>query len=395
MGTQIRTADIQNAAVTSDKLGAAAVIAGKIAAGGISASDQFAAGVVDTAAIGDSQVTDGKLAAAVQSVLPDRLKASTMVLVTRVQALGTAQPLSLADALFAGKAAGGSVNGNGTAGVVAASVASLVAETGTGAGQAGLGSAAASGQPYNVTDFPGQEYVTVALLKSDGDAPVLGDMLTTAAGADINAKVYGYLGYRSDLAADAKWRLWFYYRRASDGLEVPFTPDIALTNCSILVPEVFLLKDVPVKSGIGAQVVGSQAAAAVGPGSIGTTELAAAAVTTAKIGAGAVTATELGANAVTFAKLAAAVQAQLGRYDVRKNFVADAAQVNFDLDHNDADQTEPGILVWKNGLLMKPGAGNDYQLSDNGGAGGVDRVVFEYALAASDEVAVLYNRTSI
>ena len=433
--------------VTSAALAAAAVTAGKIAAGGVSASDQFAAAVVNAAAIAANAVDDTKLAAAVQNVLPDRLRQASYVKLTSTQALGTAQPLSLTDALFAGKAAGGSIAALGTSGVVAVSFATITVETGVAAAQGGLGSAAAADQPYSSVDFAGQNDVVAALQNNQGDDLVLRDMLSTASGADVNAKVYGYLSFRSDLAANLKWRLWFYYRRASDGLETPFTPDIAVANATLLAPEVFLVKDLPVRHGLNAPTVGSQAAAAVGVGGIGTSELAALAVTSAKLGAGAVIAGKIAAggisaadqfaagvvdsaalgaaavtagkiavggvsaanqfaagvvdpaalagNAVTFGKLAVAVQNVLGRYDSREDFTAAAAQVNFDLAVSDADSGLGGHLVYKNGLLQRIGAGEDYVFTDNGGTGGVDRVTFNAGLLLNDKVSVIYGRTRL
>lgn len=194
---------------------------------------------------------------------------------------GTTQPLSLADATFTGKSAGGSTSGNGAAGVVAGIFAGSVGETGAGSTQGGLGSAASATQPYNPTDFPGQNGIRVDLKKRDGDAIVLVDVLSTATGADIDAQVYGYLSYRSDLGANLKWRLWFYYRRASDGAETPITPDTSLTNARLAVPEVKTLANFTITELSGVPQFG-QMAAAIGAGAIGTTQLAAQAVTAAK-----------------------------------------------------------------------------------------------------------------
>lgn len=58
----VATVNVNNLAITSDKLAASAVIAGKIATGGVSASTQFAAGVVDAAALGTNAVTNDKVA---------------------------------------------------------------------------------------------------------------------------------------------------------------------------------------------------------------------------------------------------------------------------------------------------------------------------------------------
>lgn len=197
--------------------------------------------------------------------------------------LGTGQPLSLTDATMTGKTAGGSVNGSGTAGIVASSFSSSAAETGTGSSQAGLGSAAASGQPYNSTDFPGQNGMICKLQRSDGDDCLLSDMLSTAILADRNAEVYAYLSYRSDLAADAKWRLWFYYKRNSDGLEVPFTPDTSLTNCRLQVPEVMTMSSASVSSFLGRPQFGSFAAE-IGNNSVGYTQFVSSSATQRVIG---------------------------------------------------------------------------------------------------------------
>lgn len=157
--------------------------------------------------------------------------------------LGTGAVLSLTDASFSGKTAGGRGDlqgASGVLGIVAGSFASIGAETGTGAGQAGLGSAAASGQPYNVSDFPGQnQYAQCVLLTADRKPITLVQMLAGTI-TDATAEVYGYLSFRSDLGANLKWRLYFYYRRAADGLEVPFTPTVSLANCWLEVPEIFL-----------------------------------------------------------------------------------------------------------------------------------------------------------
>lgn len=215
--------------------------------------------------------------------------ASTYVEVSTSQALGVVQPLPLTDATMAGKVAGGATNGAGTVGVVAGSFGTAAAETGTGAGQAGLGAAAATDRPYPVADFPGQRgRALVQFLNANGQTIVLGDMLSTAILADRDAPVYGYASFRSDLAADAKWRVFFYYRRAADGIEVPFTPDIAVTASSVRVAEVFLRDNLPVAAGLGTPSAAA-GAAAIGPKSVGTVELDDLAVTDAKIAGGVTT----------------------------------------------------------------------------------------------------------
>ena len=225
--------------------------------------------------------------------------ASTYTLVSESLTTGTSQPLSIADAVFIYNVAGGAINGNGTTGVVSAIFASSGAETGTGANQGGLGSTASATQPYNNSYFPGQRGVTAQLRNQDGDEIVLSEMLSTAPMADRNAKVYGYLSYRSDLGTNLKWRLWFYYRASATGYETPFTPDTSLTNVKLYSPTVYLLLDLPVGAGLGGPIVDGDAAAVLGPKSVGTTELDDLAVTSAKIAAGAVTAAKLADTTVT------------------------------------------------------------------------------------------------
>lgn len=95
----------------------------------------------------------------------------------------------------------------------------------------------------------------------------------------------------------------------------------------------------------------------------------------------------------TFAKLATAVSDRLGGYDRREDFVGDGSTVNFDLAVNDAKQTGAGIIVVSSGLTRRPGATEDYQLSDNGGTGGVDRITFNTAPANGANISIFYKRT--
>jgi hypothetical protein len=186
-------------------------------------------------------------------------------LITETQTTGTSEPLSLADALFVGQTPGGSVAGAGVIGIVAVSFASAAAETGTGSGQGGLGSTPSFTQPYNKTDFPGQHDITVKVGTSDGTLAQVSDMLTAPPVGQDAQEVYGVLTYRSDLGANLKWRLWFYYRRISDGFPVSFTPDISLVNISLLVVIVGTLATVPIAFGLGT-IASTAAAAGVVPG---------------------------------------------------------------------------------------------------------------------------------
>ena len=213
-------------------------------------------------------------AAGAAAAVDARLRA-TWVTVSSSLALGTAQPLSLADALFS-QAAGGSIAGAGVAGVVAPSFANAGAETGTAGGQGGLGSAASATQPYiqNVADFPGQHLIVCELRAVDGSEIVLINMLSTAI-ADLDAKVYGVLSYRADLGANAKWRLWFYYDASATGYPTSFTPNVALTGCSLMVVETYPNSTIPVGAFLGPAMLG-KGAAQIGPGALTDVQMAAA-----------------------------------------------------------------------------------------------------------------------
>lgn len=208
------------------------------------------------------------------------------VSVTTSQTLGTTQPLSLLDATMTGRTAGGSTTGDGVNGVVAFSFAASATETGGGAGQAGLG----ANSPLTDVAYAGVR-IPVALRKVDGDDVQLADILLVP-GSEPSAQVFGYLSYRSDLGADAHWRLWFYYV-TSAGVTTAVTPTISLANVTVDVPEVFYAADVPLAADFGSGLLGGQRAAENAPGSLTTAMLADLAVTTAKIAAAAVDGTKV------------------------------------------------------------------------------------------------------
>lgn len=193
------------------------------------------------------------------------------LLVSETLTTGVAQPLSLADALFTGQTAGGSTSGAGTQGVVAISTGVAATETGGGAGQANLG----NNNPLADAAFAGQRGIKCQLRRVDGDDVKLIDVLSTAPAAEFNAKVYGYLSFRSDLGADLKWRFWFYFT-ATNGTETAFTPNTSIANAKLLVPKVVASGGANIASFFIGGVVAGQAAAGVGPGSISETELATA-----------------------------------------------------------------------------------------------------------------------
>lgn len=173
--------------------------------------------------------------------------------------LGTTQPLSLADSIFVGKSVQATPNimsTTPTSGVAAGSFSTSGAEAGTSTAQGGLGSSAASGQPYNSTDFPGYRRTRVAILKIDDDDLMLSDIVPATTGADAMAPVYGYLSFRSDLGTNAKWRLWFYYRRNADGLEVSVTPTVSVVSCKLYIIEVIALSQLPGLALLGMAISG-------------------------------------------------------------------------------------------------------------------------------------------
>lgn len=94
---------------------------------------------------------------------------------------------------------------------------------------------------------------------------------------------------------------------------------------------------------------------------------------------------------VSFAKLAAAVSDRLGRYDRREDFTGSSGST-VDLAVNDVDSTGAGLLVYKNGQLLRGGAGNDYQFGDNAGGGSVDQIQ-GLTRTTSDLITVIYKRT--
>ncbi len=106
---------------------------------------------------------------------------------------------------------------------------------------------------------------------------------------------------------------------------------------------------------------------------------------------GGVATAKLANNAVTWGILASAVQNRIGRYDRFEVFESPGADI--DLAVADADQTAGGILVFYNGQLLDEGGTDGYTLSDNGGAGAVDRVVMTFTPDAGDKVYCLYKRT--
>lgn len=207
--------------------------------------------------------TDVATAGYADSVGVNSINLAAFVQLTSGLASGTSQPLSLADSIFTGQIPGGSTNGEGALGVIAVSFDSLANETGTGVGQGGFGSAPAMDQPYNSTDFPGQ-HVEVGLLRADGAAVSVSDIVAVPAPGQGGQEVEAYLSYRSDLGANLKWRLWFFYRRTADGFHVSITPDVSIP-VSLYAPIVSTLADLPVGFGLG-KIAATPGAAGVVPG---------------------------------------------------------------------------------------------------------------------------------
>ena len=99
---------------------------------------------------------------------------------------------------------------------------------------------------------------------------------------------------------------------------------------------------------------------------------------------------------ITSAKLASAVKTRIGGgWDAIVKATGDGSAVNVDLGHSDASLTEESLLVTIDGLVMELGGSADYTTSDNGGSGGVDRIVFVTAPANGSRVIIRYRRTSL
>lgn len=217
-------------------------------------------------------------------------KRGVYVSVTTSQTLGTTQPLSIADATMAGLSAGGSTTGAGSDGVVAFSFSASATETGSGAGQAKLG----GNTPLADSAYAGVR-IPAEIRKASGNDITIADILLVTTGLDLNAPIYCYLSYRSDLGANLKWRLWFYYKSAS-GVETAVTPTISITNAQIFAPIVYYSADVPLASDFAdSSLAAGERAAENAPGSITTAMLADLAVTAAKIANATITDTQVAA----------------------------------------------------------------------------------------------------
>jgi hypothetical protein len=131
-------------------------------------------------------------------------------------------------------------------------------------------------------------------------------------------------------------------------------------------------------AGLAVQVDGSDAIEATGTG----LKIKGAAITTAKLGDG----------AVTLAKLAPEVHAAIGKADHGMTFIATLDQTTFNLAHSDVNDAFGSLMVYLNGRVQLPGAGNDYTFGNGTGPSGVDQVTFTFGLKADDFVAIVYGR---
>ena len=118
---------------------------------------------------------------------------------------------------------------------------------------------------------------------------------------------------------------------------------------------------------------------------VDTAQLAAAAVETAKIAAAAVETAKIADDAVTIAKV--------GWKIYRDYDDGDGSAVNFDLDRA-LDSGHVEVLVYRNGLLCEndpsPSTVDTYSVDATGGSGGVGRVTFGAAPAATDRLNFVY-----
>lgn len=84
----------------------------------------------------------------------------------------------------------------------------------------------------------------------------------------------------------------------------------------------------------------------------------------------------LGTDAITIAKRIE------GKVEYREDGTTSGTTI--DLDYSDIDSTSVVVVV--GGLTLRPGSGNDYEFSNNAGAGGVDRITL-----ANDPGSVNYS----
>jgi hypothetical protein len=77
-------------------------------------------------------------------------------------------------------------------------------------------------------------------------------------------------------------------------------------------------------------------------------------------------------------------------FQQRIDVTATAAQTVFDYSHTADDN----VIVWKNGLLQRPGASFDYQTSPSAGSLGVGAVTFNAGLLNGDKVTICKVRTN-
>ncbi len=141
-------------------------------------------------------------------------------------------------------------------------------------------------------------------------------------------------------------------------------------------------------AGLSVLVDGADAIEATGTG----LKLKGASITTAKLGDAAVSTAKIADGAITLAKLGSDVTAAIGKADNGMTFIASANQTTFNLAHGDVDSSFGSLMVYLNGRLQLPGAGNDFTFGNGTGPAGVDQVVFEFQLAADDFVAITYGR---
>ena len=142
----------------------------------------------------------------------------------------------------------------------------------------------------------------------------------------------------------------------------------------------------------GKLAANSVLSAAIADNAVTSTELATDAVVELKIAANAVTTGKIAAAAVDSSKLASAVKDRVGGgWDVVVKF--DGPITNCDLSHADAENAEEALFVTVGGLVMEHGV--DYTFSNDGGAGGVDRIVLSPAAPSAAKVIVRYRRTSL
>lgn len=429
----IETAKIADSAIESTKIASSAVNASKIANGAVETAKladaaisaaKIAAGAVETAAIADEAITGGKIALGV--ITSSHLDGNILTDVLETKLTGkfvftgdlpnpSGSTMNVTNALGFNSTAGVDPFGS-SKGKTCLLEASGGVEFNTSTGKVGS-SAVAAASKMPILDTSGN-----ALLDSNGQEvwAVITTNARTTSGTYTCRFFSGEFGSGNEAAFTMSSGFMAAYSQLFDLNDMP-TWD---TGRSYLVDKeaaqlvagqitsTELASNAVTAAKIASNAVteakidsGAVTSSKIGAGAVEEAALASNAVTSAKIASGAINnankfssgvvdATALASASVESAKLASEVKARIGGgWDAFVSVTGNGSTVNLDLGHSDAENAEEALMVIAGGLFMEYGV--DYTFSDNAGAGGVDRIVFDTAPANGAKVKVFYRRTSL